>query len=310
VERPARMARKPGQLLGMFMVGFRGSMSRSRAAATSAPAKFGIRPCGGNGKRATPSARSLSQTHCRAALLSAKSRTMTESGAAHPGDNQGRNLFHENLGEILASRMLASRPSRPRSQSKLHCGRGEWAALGSGGARGDLYSPGTLLGAGSVAKRKPASEASGRSHPCGFCRQRFNRLAAAALAGGSRALCRGKEQSAHLTPTVAVPSSGSAKRRSGCIVKAIAQPESKSAIDTAKGKIQLPVRSTIRPKASGDTIAATADLVFITPEPVPAYCGAMSIGIDQIEPMTLDALFLAGGFFRLELGIQRQHVAV
>ena len=33
-----------------------GSISRSRAPATSAPAKFGIRPCGGNGKRATPSA--------------------------------------------------------------------------------------------------------------------------------------------------------------------------------------------------------------------------------------------------------------
>src|ERR1700738_1230937 len=74
---------------------FHGSMSRSRAAATSAPAKFGMRPCGGNGKRATPSALSLSQTHCRAALLSAKSRTMTESGAARPGDSQGRNLLHE-----------------------------------------------------------------------------------------------------------------------------------------------------------------------------------------------------------------------
>src|SRR5258707_5558941 len=70
-------------------------MLRSRAAATSAPAKFGIRPCGGNGKRATPSALSLSQTHCRAALLSAKSRAMTESGAARPGDSQGRNLLHE-----------------------------------------------------------------------------------------------------------------------------------------------------------------------------------------------------------------------
>jgi hypothetical protein len=57
---------------------FHGSMSRSRAAATSAPAKFGIRPCGGNGKRTTPLATSLSQTHCRAALLSAKSRAMTE----------------------------------------------------------------------------------------------------------------------------------------------------------------------------------------------------------------------------------------
>src|SRR6516164_3146344 len=65
---------------------FHGSMSRSRAAAISAPAKFGIRPCGGNGKRATPSAVSVSHTHCRAALLSAKSRAMTESGAARPGD--------------------------------------------------------------------------------------------------------------------------------------------------------------------------------------------------------------------------------
>jgi hypothetical protein len=63
-------------------------------------------------------------------------------------------------------------------------------------------------------------------------------------------------------------------------------PNSKSAIDTAKGNTQLPVRSTIKPKASGDTIAATADPVFISPEPVPAYCGAMSIGIDQIGPIT------------------------
>ena len=74
---------------------FHGSMSSSRAAANSAPAKFGIRPCGGNGKRATPSAQSLSQTHCRAALLAAKSQAMAESGAARPGDSQGRNLLHE-----------------------------------------------------------------------------------------------------------------------------------------------------------------------------------------------------------------------
>jgi hypothetical protein len=64
------------------------------------------------------------------------------------------------------------------------------------------------------------------------------------------------------------------------------QPKSNSAIDTAKGNTQLPVRSTIKPKASGDTIAATADPVFISPEPVPAYCGAMSIGIDHIGPIT------------------------
>ena len=69
-------------------------------------------------------------------------------------------------------------------------------------------------------------------------------------------------------------------------MKAIAQPKSNNAIDTAKGNTQLPVRSTIKPKASGDTIAATADPVFISPEPVPAYCGAMSIGIDHIGPIT------------------------
>src|SRR5207302_862931 len=80
-------------LMGVTL--FHGSMLRSRAAATSAPAKFGIRPCGGNGKRATPSALSLSQTHCRAALFSAKSRAMTKSGAARPGDSQGRNLLPE-----------------------------------------------------------------------------------------------------------------------------------------------------------------------------------------------------------------------
>src|ERR1700747_982227 len=74
---------------------FYGSMVRRRGAATSAPAKFGIRPCGGNGKRATPSALSLSQTHCRAALLLAKPRAMTESGPVRPGDSQGRNLPHE-----------------------------------------------------------------------------------------------------------------------------------------------------------------------------------------------------------------------
>src|SRR5882672_6700950 len=97
---------------------FHGSMSRSRAAATSAPAKFGIRPCGGNGKRATPSALSLSQTHCRAALLSAKSRAMTESGAARPGDSQGRNLLQKHLGEILASQTSHPSIEKPCSMGR------------------------------------------------------------------------------------------------------------------------------------------------------------------------------------------------
>jgi hypothetical protein len=97
----------------MALALFHGSILMSRAAATSAPAKFGIRPCGGNGKRATPPAASLSKTHCRAALLSAKSRAMIESGAACPGDSQGRNLLHENLGEILASQTLPPSIEKP-----------------------------------------------------------------------------------------------------------------------------------------------------------------------------------------------------
>jgi hypothetical protein len=108
---------------------FHGSMSRSRAAATSAPAKFGIRPCGGNGKRATPSALSLSQTHCRAALLSAKSRAMTESGAARPGDSQGRNLLHEKprgdprLADVSAQVPQKNETSAPRDRSRGIVGR-------------------------------------------------------------------------------------------------------------------------------------------------------------------------------------------
>ena len=86
---------------------FQGSMSRSRTAATSAPAKFGMRPCGGNGKRATPSALSLSQTHCRAALLSAKSRAMIETGAGRPGDSQGRNLLSTELVGPTPAHMIA-----------------------------------------------------------------------------------------------------------------------------------------------------------------------------------------------------------
>src|SRR5215470_5280585 len=105
---------------------FHGSMSRSRAAATWAPTKFGMRPCGGNGKRATPSALNLSQTHCRAALLSAKSRAMPESGAARPGDSQGAICFnyrkylsrlHERLGEAHIDVERAFEPS------DLNCSR-------------------------------------------------------------------------------------------------------------------------------------------------------------------------------------------
>jgi hypothetical protein len=81
----------------------------------------------------------------RAALLSAKSRAMTESGAARPGDSQGRNLLHEKprgdprLADVAPvdreahARWAGRAAARP--QSKLRCGGGERAALGSGGAR-------------------------------------------------------------------------------------------------------------------------------------------------------------------------------
>src|SRR5437660_12856152 len=107
---------------------FQGSMLKSRAAATSAPAKFGIRPCGGNGKRATPSATSLSQTHCRAALLSAKSWAMTESGAARPGDSQGRNLLDKKPRERSSPRRRLTQIAG-KNRQRRDAGGQDWQGL-------------------------------------------------------------------------------------------------------------------------------------------------------------------------------------
>jgi hypothetical protein len=122
---------------------FHGSMLRSRAAATSAPAKFGNPAVRRKWKARYALSTSLSQTHCRAALLSAKSRAMTKSAAARPSDSQGRNLLHEKPRESLASQTLhpsIEKPmldgqAEPPPASKLRCGGGERATLGSGGAR-------------------------------------------------------------------------------------------------------------------------------------------------------------------------------
>src|SRR5439155_12018907 len=141
----ARSGRCGESGLTLMAVGlFHGSMARRRAAAPSAPAKFGIRPCGGNGKRATPSALSLSQTHCRAAPLLAKPRTMIESGAARPGHSQERILLHEKprgdprLADVAPvdreAHARGAGRAAARPQSKLSCGGGERATLGSGGA--------------------------------------------------------------------------------------------------------------------------------------------------------------------------------
>ena len=70
-------------------------------------------------------------------------RAMTESGAARPSDSQGRNLLHEKPRESLASQTLhpsIEKPmldgqAEPPPASKLRCGGGERATLGSGGAR-------------------------------------------------------------------------------------------------------------------------------------------------------------------------------
>ena len=43
---------------------------------------------------------------------------MTESGAARPGDSQGRNLLQKHLGEILASQTLHPSIEKPRSMGR------------------------------------------------------------------------------------------------------------------------------------------------------------------------------------------------
>src|SRR6516162_8623934 len=96
---------------------FYGSISRSRAAASPAPAKFGMRPCGGNGKRATPSAASRSQTHW--AQRSWRGAPGHEGKwRARPSDNQGRDLTHEKTrrdpGSPSLTKLKSCRPA-PRA---------------------------------------------------------------------------------------------------------------------------------------------------------------------------------------------------
>src|ERR1700730_8966138 len=105
----------------------------------------------------------------------------------------------------------------------------------------------------------------------------------------SRFLCFLRHEHDYSAGTAATATAGlsaSTNFLSGCMVNERATPSKRRPIETAKGKIQFPVKSTIAPKASGDTIAAIADPVFINPLAVPEYCGAISIGIDQIGPIT------------------------
>src|SRR6478672_13188820 len=83
--------------------------------------------------------------------------------------------------------------------------------------------------------------------------------------------------------------SPSANGRSGCIRKAESPPSSSSPIDIRNGRYQFPVASITKPATSGETMAAKAEPVFMSPDAVPEYFGAMSIGIDHIGPITSSA---------------------
>src|SRR5260370_32231159 len=71
--------------------------------------------------------------------------------------------------------------------------------------------------------------------------------------------------------------------------KAQTTPLNSSPIDIRNGRYQLQVRSITEPATKGETIAASAEPVFINPLAVPEYFGAISIGTDQIGPITSSA---------------------
>src|SRR4029077_16135364 len=78
--------------------------------------------------------------------------------------------------------------------------------------------------------------------------------------------------SAHL-PTLETASIG----RSGRIQYVMTMAKSNRQTETANGSVQLPVRSRIQAKATGERMPATAPEAFISELEVPAKSGAMSI---------------------------------
>ncbi len=70
--------------------------------------------------------------------------------------------------------------------------------------------------------------------------------------------------------------------RSGRRKQTTDAPRSNNNSDEMKGKPQLPVRSTIRPNTTGETIPAIPKPKFIIPLAEAAYLGAISIGTTQI----------------------------
>ena len=74
---------------------FHGSISRSRAAASPAPAKFGMRPCGGKRKaRHALSGKPVPNPLPRSALVG-EAPGHEGKWRARPSDSQGRDLTHE-----------------------------------------------------------------------------------------------------------------------------------------------------------------------------------------------------------------------
>src|SRR6266566_8140128 len=76
--------------------------------------------------------------------------------------------------------------------------------------------------------------------------------------------------------------SASVKGWSGRKKQASAAPVSKSAIEAANGMVQVPLRSIMKPKKTGEMMPAKAEPKFIIPLAEPAWCGAMSIATAQI----------------------------
>src|ERR1700757_3417538 len=84
-----------------------------------------------------------------------------------------------------------------------------------------------------------------------------------------------------LYPAATVAASGAglsaaSNGRSRRIKKGETPPGAKSPIDIRNRRYQLPVASMTKPATSGETIAASAEPVFMMPEAVPEYFAAMS----------------------------------
>src|SRR5689334_15481099 len=99
----------------------------------------------------------------------------------------------------------------------------------------------------------------------------------------------GRHHSAATILPAGMVSTVSVKGSSGRIQKAETAPTSSTAISMMNGRYQLPVASITMPATTGEAMAAPADPMFMIPDAVPEYRGAMSIGTDHIGPIMSSA---------------------